>query len=125
MSVTFITVVILILHSHRQVSVALTQAENWRHEMEEAIGHLDYLMGVTRERFRPVHAMAHWARALRHDPQNAASAWLPDYAEQRLRMKVDAAIALHHPADEPRWGIPAPTISVDRRPAIHHEQSSA
>ena len=54
MSVTFITVVILILRSHRQVSVALTQAENCRHEMEEAIGHADYLMGVTRGRFRPV-----------------------------------------------------------------------
>ncbi len=99
-------------------------AENCRHEMEEAIGHADYLMGVTRERFRPLHAMAHWSRALRHDPQNAASAWLPDYAEQRIGMKVDAAIALHHPADEPRWGIPAPTISVDRRPAIQHERSS-
>ena len=73
MSVTLITAFILILRSHRQMSVALTQAESSRHEMEEAVSHADYLMGVTRERFRPVHAMAHWARALRHDPQNAAA----------------------------------------------------
>ena len=73
MSFTLITAFILILRSHRQMSVALTQAENSRHEMEEAISHADYLMGVTRERFRPVHAMAHWARALRHDPSNAAA----------------------------------------------------
>ena len=88
-SVTLITAFILILRSHRQMSVASTQAESSRHEMEKAIGHADYHMGITREHFRAVHAMAQWARALRHDPQNAASAWLPDYAEQRLRMKVD------------------------------------
>lgn len=73
MSATLITAFILILRSHRQMSVALTEAESSRHEMEEAISHAEYLMGVTRERFRPVHAMAHWARALRHDPSNAAA----------------------------------------------------
>jgi serine/threonine protein kinase len=73
MAATLILSFILILRSHRQMSMALNEAESSHHEMEQAISQADYLMGVTRERFRPVHAMAHWARALRHDPSNAAA----------------------------------------------------
>lgn len=72
--VTLVTAFILILRSHRQMSAALVEAENSRREIQSAVSHADYLMGVTRERFRPVQAIAHWARALRHDPHNTAAA---------------------------------------------------
>lgn len=73
MMITLLTALIVVLRSHRQMSAALIQTERSRRELEESMSQADYLMGVTRERFRPVHAMAHWARALRHDPKNAAA----------------------------------------------------
>jgi predicted Ser/Thr protein kinase len=84
MAATLILSFILILRSHRQMSMALNEAESSHHEMEQAISQADYLMGVTRERNRPVLAMAHWARALRHDPANtAASGMLLSALKQR------------------------------------------
>lgn len=52
------------------VTQALFTARQEHDGMQRALSRADYFMGVSRERRRPVLAMAHWARALRHDPQN-------------------------------------------------------
>jgi serine/threonine protein kinase len=52
------------------VTQALITARQEHDGMQRALSRADYFMGVSRERRRPVLAMAHWARALRHDPQN-------------------------------------------------------
>lgn len=73
MLVTLITALILTWHNHQRMSIALAAAQSSRQEMLRAVSNADYLMGITREQDRPVHAMAHWARSLRHDPQNIAA----------------------------------------------------
>jgi predicted Ser/Thr protein kinase len=52
------------------VTQALFTARQEHDGMQRALSRADYFMGVSRERRRPVLAIAHWARALRHDPQN-------------------------------------------------------
>lgn len=55
------------------VTRSLITANHDRVEMQRALSRADYFMGVSREKKRPVLAMAHWARALRHDPENSTA----------------------------------------------------
>ena len=72
-SVALLGAMALILKSYQQANDALAEVERSRAGMKETFSHADYLMGMTRARRRPVHAMAQWARALETDPSNRAA----------------------------------------------------
>jgi WD40 repeat protein len=70
---TLIGSLLLLTQKNRQIGQALRQAEANNAETLRRSANESYLMGVTRERRRPVLGLAHWAHALRQDPQNQAA----------------------------------------------------
>lgn len=70
---TLIASLILLTQKNQQIGQALRQAEANNAETLRRSANESYLMGVTRERRRPVLGLAHWAHALRQDPQNQAA----------------------------------------------------
>ncbi|MBL9117692.1 MAG: protein kinase [Verrucomicrobiaceae bacterium] len=71
--VTLIASLLLLTGKNLEIRRALQQAEQNHTETLRRSSNESYLMGVTRERRRPTLALAHWAHALRQDPQNQAA----------------------------------------------------
>lgn len=71
--VTLIASLLLLTGKNLEIRRALHQAEQNHTETLRRSSNESYLMGVTRERRRPTLALAHWAHALRQDPQNQAA----------------------------------------------------
>jgi serine/threonine protein kinase/WD40 repeat protein len=73
MLATLVASLLLLTRKNLEIRSALLQAEHSHTETQRRSSNESYLMGVTRERRRPSLALAHWAHALRQDPNNQAA----------------------------------------------------